>query len=1179
MGVVYLAHDRRLDRRVAIKSLPEHLHADPVARERLRREAMAAAALDHPFICKVFEMGEADGADFIVMEFVEGETLHQRLSSGRLPQADALRMAGEIGDAMEAAHAQRFVHRDLKPANVMITPQGRVKVMDFGLARQVASHAGETAATPAGRLAPLTELGTRVGTPDYMSPEQALGDMVDERSDLFSFGILLTELLTGTHPFRRDTASATLGAIVADPPHFGGAAAALAPTVLLIIRKLLAKSPGDRYQSMTDVRHDLAALPVSGSGSAASPVTGTGRGSTRFPLVGRDPERAELLDGLNAAIAGRGSLVLIAGEPGIGKTRLTAEVLAQARNRGVFPLVGHCYEMEGAPPYVPFVEMLEHSARTVPPAAFRQALGESAAGVSRLMPELRLMFDDIPAAPELAADQQRRFLFNAYLGLLHRVARNTPVAIVLEDLHWADEPTLMLLQHIVSVIDTMPVFMMGTYRDVELDVRRPFARTLETLLRERRAKRMSLRRLPVQGVESMLASMSGQSPPPSLARVIFDETEGNPFFVEEVFQHLAEEGQLFDDEGAWRSDLRVGELEVPEGVRLVIGRRLQRLAEGSRAVLTHAAVIGCSFALRMLEAVDPNPDAVLDAIEEAERAQLLVGESSGREARYRFAHELIRQTLADGLSMPRRQRLHLRIADAMERIYAASLDKHVSALAHHLFQAGAAADPGRTTTYLRQAAAQARAAAGFEEALVHLDNALALWEDEEGETVARIELERGGVLVALGRGPEGIPVLEKASQLFEALDDVPSMATASVQLGSALAWHGRHAHLAAMTERVLARIGSTNPYQRCRLLAMSALTDAISGLYPQRALDKITEVLELQRVVGDPVLQRDTLAIQAHVAYEVLDLKTAAAVSRRVGAISRERGELSAAVNVEWMAGTAEAYWGRPAEGARVLRTLLPEAERVGHLPVGWLCRSFMPIERYHAGDFTEARRLAEENRTFANSIRSPWVFFEDLMLGMIAHRTGRHDDAVAHMRSAVSAEPQTFWRGIPQAYLFYLLASAGDPSAMEVLNDPTLVVPAPPAVAAAGRWFAVPPVTRGLVLLGDRERAATLRAPLEAMVDAGVVIHYDLMRTSAGIAAAAEGDWVGSERHHRAGVEQADTLDLKVAQPDAREWYARMLMERDASGDRAHAASLLEEAAVMRNALGMAQKRAIGSW
>lgn len=1170
MGIVYLAHDRRLDRRVAIKSLPEHLHADPVARERLRREAMAAAALDHPFICKVFEMGEADGTDFIVMEFVEGETLHQRLSSGRLTQSEALRIAGEIADAMETAHAQRFVHRDLKPANVMITPQGRVKVMDFGLARQVLEHAGETGAARTDRLAPLTELGTRVGTPDYMSPEQALGDSVDARSDLFSFGILLTELLTGGHPFRRDTASATLGAIVADPPRFGGAAAALPSTVLLIIRKLLAKAPADRYQSMTDVRHDLAALPVSGSGSAVSTVTGTGRGSTRFPLVGRDAERAQLLAGLTDAIAGHGSVALIAGEPGIGKTRLTADVLAEARSRGVFPLVGHCYEMEGAPPYVPFVEMLEHAARTVPPAAFRQALGDSAAGVSTLMPELRVMFDDIPAHPEFAADQQRRFLFNSYVALLHRVARNTPVAIVLEDLHWADEPTLMLLQHVVSTIDTAAVFIMGTYRDVELDVQRPFARTLETLLRERRATRMSLKRLPVQDVESMLASLSGQPPPASLAHVIFNETEGNPFFVEEVFQHLAEEGQLFDAAGAWRRDLRVRDLQVPEGVRLVIGRRLLRLADPSRTVLTHAAVIGRTFSLRMLEAVDPDPDAALDAIEEAERAQLLVAEPSGREARYRFAHELIRQTLAESLSMPRRQRLHLRIAEAMERIHAASLDKHVSAIAHHLYQAGAAADPGRTTTYLRLAASQARAAAGFEAALTHLDNALSLWEHEEGETVAHVLLDRGGVLVALGRGPEGIPALERAAQLFDTLDDVPSLATASVQLASALAWHGRHTELATLTERVLARIGDTNPYQRCRLLAMSALSDAVSGLHPQRALEKVKETLELQKSIGDPVLERDTLSTHAHVSYEVLDFRTAAAVSRRVGVMSRERGELLPAVNVEWMAATAEAYWGRPAEGARMLAELLPEAQRVGHLPVGWLCRSFIPVGRYHAGDFTEARRLAEENRVFANSIRSPWVFFEDLMLGLIDHRTGRDGEAVAHLRAAFSIEPRTFWSGLSQAYLFYLLAASRDASAMDVLSDPPLVIPAPPGAAATGRWFALAPITRGLVLLGHRDRAAALRGPLEAMVDAGVVIHYDLARTNAAIAAAAAGDWGGSDHHHRLAIEQADTLDLKVAQPDAREWYARMLIERDATGDRARAASLLAEAAAQREALGM---------
>ena len=405
MGEVHLARDERLDRRVAIKALPAHLVADPIARERLRREAVASASLDHPFICKVFEVGESGPASYIVMEYVEGQTLHRRLASGPLPFAECLRIAGEIADALEAAHGNHLVHRDLKPANVMLTPQGHVKVMDFGLARQVLAHDANTTIDRAAPTPALTEVGMRVGTPDYMSPEQALGESVDARSDLFSFGILLAELLTGSHPFRRTTAETTIAAIVRDPPVLPSDRRAFPPAMGIIVRRLLAKMPAERYQSITDVRRDLAAL--SGSGTASIPaVSVAGRGSTRFPLVGRDAERATLLAGLDAAIAGHGSFVMIAGEPGIGKTRLTADLLAEARRRGIFCLVGHCYEMEGAPPYVPFVEMLEYSARHVPPAAFRAALGDAASGVSKLMPELRTMFPDIPEPPPLPADQQ-----------------------------------------------------------------------------------------------------------------------------------------------------------------------------------------------------------------------------------------------------------------------------------------------------------------------------------------------------------------------------------------------------------------------------------------------------------------------------------------------------------------------------------------------------------------------------------------------------------------------------------------------------------------------------------------------------------------------------------------------------------------------------------------------------
>jgi len=297
----------------------------------------------------------------------------------------------------------------------------------------------------------------------------------------------------------------------------------------------------------------------------------------RTPFVGRDAERAELRRFLEQAAGGHGSLAMIGGEPGVGKTRLAEELMAEARQRGMTALIGHCYEMEGAPPYMPIVEALEAAARTATPEGFRAALGDAAGEVARIMPELRRLFPDIPAPLELPPEQERRYLFNSVREFIERAGRARPLLLVLDDLHWADDSTMLLVQHIAQQLHEMPVLIVGTYRDVELDVARPLARALDELHRQRLVHRIALKRLAEEGVSAMLRALSGQEPPAPLVQVIYSETEGNPFFVEEVFQHLAEEGKLFDKQGRWRSDLQVSELDVPEGVRLVIGRRLERV--------------------------------------------------------------------------------------------------------------------------------------------------------------------------------------------------------------------------------------------------------------------------------------------------------------------------------------------------------------------------------------------------------------------------------------------------------------------------------------------------------------------------------------------------------------------------------------------------------------------------
>ncbi|MGE5812850.1 MAG: protein kinase domain-containing protein, partial [Acidobacteriota bacterium] len=247
MGQVYLADDALLGRHVALKFVRGNDLPDPAARKRLIHEARAAASLDHPFICKIFEVGESDDGPFIAMEYLDGQTLEERLSGGALNPGEALRIGGEIAEALDAAHRHGIVHRDLKPSNVMITADGHVKVMDFGIAKRVAYEAAATTQSAVSSVDAIT------GTLAYMSPEQVLGNPVTPASDLFALGILLDESITGTHPFKRQTALATATAIAHEP------AAPIPPTtrgaseIDDVIQRLLAKDPSHRYASAGEV--------------------------------------------------------------------------------------------------------------------------------------------------------------------------------------------------------------------------------------------------------------------------------------------------------------------------------------------------------------------------------------------------------------------------------------------------------------------------------------------------------------------------------------------------------------------------------------------------------------------------------------------------------------------------------------------------------------------------------------------------------------------------------------------------------------------------------------------------------------------------------------------------------------------------------------------------------------
>jgi hypothetical protein len=414
----------------------------------------------------------------------------------------------------------------------------------------------------------------------------------------------------------------------------------------------------------------------------------------RTAFVGRETERATIRAAIDRALAGRGSVVMLAGGPGVGKTRLAMEMAEDAWRVGFRCSVGHCYERDESFPLLPFVEMAESSlAHAASIDDFRQRMGENAAELAQIAPSLRRVFPDIPEPMELPPAQKRHYLFQSVAEVMGREARTRPQLLVLEDLQWADESSLALLIHLANRVAQLPVVIIGTYRDGYSESNPAFVRTLEELIR------MGIRPLKLGGLSKdataqMLQELSQrQAAPESLVSLIFEESQGYPFFVEEVYRHLTEGGRVFDAAGQFRTDIKIDEIDVPENVRLIIGRRLERLEENEKRVLAAAAVIGRSFSFQLLTAISLiDVDELFTVVEKAQQMGIIVPSSEGPEKPFTFTHELVRQTLLADISAPRLQQLHARVADAIERLEPGAVDERAGTISDHLLKAGSFAD-------------------------------------------------------------------------------------------------------------------------------------------------------------------------------------------------------------------------------------------------------------------------------------------------------------------------------------------------------------------------------------------------------------------------------------------------------------------------------------------------------
>ena len=447
-------------------------------------------------------------------------------------------------------------------------------------------------------------------------------------------------------------------------------------------------------------------------------------GGVRF--VNREHELEALRAQLVEAFAGHVSVALLAGEPGMGKTRLAEELAAEAARRGAEVLWGRCWEGEGAPPFWPWVQILRRLALGRPPLVLRSELGANAGLIAELVPELRERLPDLPPTSLLATEEARFRLFDAIAGFLAGVSRAQPLVLILDDLHLADKPSLLLLDFLQQHVSDARLLVLGSYRDLELGPRHPLAAMLPSLRRGRRFQFLALEGLQEAAVGDFVSSFFDQPLDPRgviLARVLAQETEGNPFFVQEELRFLVENERIVRREGIWTSDVStVAELGLPEAVREVIARRLSHLSKTCSNLLTEAAVVGREFEVVTLSRLrDVDERHFERALDEAEAA-FIIEEMPGPGGRFRFSHALFRETLYTGLRSARRRRLHRAVAEALESEYGGRPEPHLAELAYHFVQGRH--DPEKAIAYARRAGEQALASYAYEEAVRHFETAL-----------------------------------------------------------------------------------------------------------------------------------------------------------------------------------------------------------------------------------------------------------------------------------------------------------------------------------------------------------------------------------------------------------------------------------------------------------------------
>lgn len=841
MGAVYRAYDTKIKEEISIKILKPEIATNKKTIERFSNEIRLSRKITHRNICRMHDLNEHEGSQYITMEYVPGEDLKSFIRRvGHLPSGKAVSIGKQICEGLSEAHTLGIIHRDLKPQNIMIDKSGNAKIMDFGIARSL-------------RTEGITGEGAIIGTPQYMSPEQVEGKDTDQRSDIYALGIVLFEMLTGKVPFEGEsTFSIALKHRDETPPHPRELNPELSPEISTVILKCMAKEKEKRYQSTQELLSDLIALEKGKEITAVETKPRVPEFLTkqkppkeeRPVFVAREIELERLNIFLDKSLSGKGQVVFITGEAGSGKTALIQEFArnAQKAHPDLIVASGKCNAHTGiGDPYSPFMEILglltgdvetrwaagmittEHAKRLwnliphtvkavldcgpdlinifVPGASLLTRSEAFTSGPTEWQNRLKRLVERKAMLPPDSSLQQSD-LFEQYTRMLVNLGREKPLLLVLDDLQWVDSGSASLLFHLCRRISGNRILIAGSYRSDEValgrgDGRHPLETVVHELKRDLGEIELEVGKTEAREFVDAYIDTEPNRLDRNFRETIFKQTKGHPLFTVELLKEMQNRALLIkNEEDRWIQSPGLDWNALPARVDAVIEERISRLNEDERETLTLASVEGEEFTAEVL--------ARLQDVEIRKLIRLLSGDLDRRHhlvvakgmrqlknlhlSLYLFQHILFQRYLYNNLDEVERTHLHADVGKILENLYGEQNEDISVQLARHFQEAGVL---DKAIEYLHKAGKRAVHLSANEEAIAHYKKALELIE-KLPETPERVQQEIALQLdfvvpVGITKGyadPEVSQGIFRARELCEHIRETPQYFTTLVHLAT-----------------------------------------------------------------------------------------------------------------------------------------------------------------------------------------------------------------------------------------------------------------------------------------------------------------------------------------------------------------------------------------------------------